>query len=303
MVRILLLLLLPAIVVVIYLEGQKYDPAILEFESIEKTATTSIFPVDIEGYDRTGRVRVFTRDNLYEYVNGHAEYFISAGFVSLVVVEYRKAGSGSPDPDVVVEIYDIGRDIQAFGVLADEAGSSELGSEAGSMSFRTGRGLSFISGKFYVRLNVYSDTAPLLEFARQIEDRIGGGSELDALFSGFPDLGAPINTRFIREAYRGLDFLHDVMEREYSIGGDHVYVFMVEGEGDEIAGLVADFFNYFRESGILYEVLEGGGGSFYQVFDPYEGEWILLPMNDRLYGIFGATGPGIVNEFLEKSRG
>jgi hypothetical protein len=300
MYRILLLLLLPAIVIVFYREGQKYDPALIEFETLEKSANVSFLPLEIEGYDHTGKVRVFTRDNLYEYVNGHAEYFISAGLVSLMVVEYLGTGSGSLDPDAIVEIYDIGKSIQAFGVLADEAGNGGLESEVGAMSFRSSSGLSFITGNYYVKINAYTDTVPLLEFAKQIEDQIGGKSDFLNFFTRFPNLGKPAATRFIREAYRGLDFLQDVVEREFSPGGNKVQVFMVTGEEDDISKLVSTFLDYFQGSGITYEALEEEGRSFYRVLDPYEGEWILLPLDDLLFGIYGEYETDIVKEFLTR---
>ncbi len=120
--RLSLILFLPALALFLFVEGQRYDPARIRFEpsQSEGSGLIALVPSDISGYTRKGPVRSYTKENLYEYVNGHAEYFISAGFVTLAVGEYGKSGSPDAAPDVTVDIYDTGRSIQSFGVLSDE---------------------------------------------------------------------------------------------------------------------------------------------------------------------------------------
>jgi hypothetical protein len=113
--RVLLAGFLPAIAIFLYIEGQDYDPALIRFDQIhsDKAQLTRLLPEKIEGYSLLGNVRLYTRDNLYEYVNGHAEYFISAGFISLAVGEYNATTVSSTEPDVIIDIYDMGKSIQA----------------------------------------------------------------------------------------------------------------------------------------------------------------------------------------------
>ena len=76
------------------MEGQTYDPALIQFQSSlsQTDPALSFFPDKITEFSRIGQIRTFTKENLYEYVNGHAEYFISAGFSRLSVGEYSEAG-------------------------------------------------------------------------------------------------------------------------------------------------------------------------------------------------------------------
>jgi hypothetical protein len=299
MVRILLLLLPIALVVLIFVEGQRYDPALIDFTSSVTPFPSSLLPDTLSGYVRTGAVREFTAENLYEYVDGHAEYYISAGFIGLSVGEYTRSETGHGSPELVVEIFDLGSALQAFGVLADEAGEVPMESSVGAFSLRTSRGLSFVAGRYYVKVNLFRDGAPLLEFAERIAGDIGEGFDIQNIFSKFPDIGTPIATRFIREAYRGIDFLNGVIEREYSMNGESVHLFLVQGDEEKIDGLTDSFFEFFQRSGIEYRLLEESGRPCYQVRDPYEDDWYMIPGATDLIGIYGARDLEVVLLLLE----
>ncbi len=295
--RILLIALLPVVAVVLYLEGQKYDPALIRFSPSEygSNVEASFFPPEIDGYRQTGQLKQYTKENLYEYVNGHAEYFISAGFAGMTVGEYAKAGTGPDKPGAVVEIYDMGKGIHAFGIFADEAGENPDYIQAGSMGFKTAQNLAFIKGKYYVKIHIFDDIVPLETFAEHIDRKIGIASGPFPLFSRFPDLGEVVTTRFVKEAYRGLDFAKNVIEREYRIKGNRVQVSLVAGEGDEIRKLVETFLDFFNQSKIIYTKIEKNGQMMYKVQDPYEGTWFLVPFPETLFGVYGTIDDTVLD--------
>jgi hypothetical protein len=299
MVRLLLIMLLPIIAAVLYLEGQQYNSALINFQSSSTPSSASFFPRVIEGFNRSGPIQHYTRENLYEYVNGHAEYFISAGFLSLSVGEYLRAGADPDRPEVVVEVYEMGNGIEAFGVFVDETGSNTLPTGAGRTSFKSSQGLSFLADRYYVKIDAYEKNIDAETFAEKIEGKIGGTSELPPLFSQFPVLGTVIRTRYIKEAYRGLEFMQNVIEREYDLNGTSIRVFLVPGDDKKIHELIGSFVDYFRDSDIKYDVVKDDGGTYYKVMDPYEGDWYLLPLGDSVFGIFGAADSGLLKPFFK----
>jgi hypothetical protein len=302
MYRFLLLALLPAVTLVLYLEGQRYDPALINFKTSELTPgmVESFFPDRIGGFGKAGPVRIFTKENLYEHINGHAEFFITSGFESLLVGEYVKTGSEPDRPDAVVEIYDMGKSIQAFGVLVDEAGENAAAARVGTMGFKTHRGLSFFTGRYYVKINIFHDNVPADTFAESIANKAGlqSGTDSFPLFSRFPGLGEVKTTRFIKEAYRGLGFLQNVLEREYSFEGKTVQVFLVSGDDKDIQKLTSSFLEFFNQAEIKFAIREKNGRRFFKVMDPYEGDWFLLPFNDVIFGIYGTDDDTIVEYFV-----
>jgi len=211
---------------------------------------------------------------------------------------------GNPDqPDVAVDIYDMGNGIQAFGLFTDEAGDNQEDMGAGTMGFKTDQGLGFIKGPYYVKISRSNDRVPMERFAEAIDGNIGATFDPFALFSQLPDLGQVAGTRYIKEAYRGLDFANNVIEREYRIQGKRVQVALFTQNADEISRLVTAFREFFEGSDTPYDMIEKGGLTLYQIQDPYEGDWVLLPRPDTLLGLFGSFDDGLVEKLLADSGG
>jgi len=307
--RLLLLGLLPALAGVLYVRGQHYDPALIDFRSTtEKTVEmpgtvagsgqAAVSEIKgIEGFRQLGRSRIYTKENLYEHVNGHAEYFISAGFAGLTVTDYVAANSKTDKAELQAEIFDMGRSIQAFGVLVDESGENARSVSVGAMAFKTSGGINFIQGRYYVKVSGMGPGAPVLTFARALGRTLPSGHDSFDIFSRLPDLGKIEKTRFVKEGYRGLDLLHNVVEREYSAGEKRVTVALMASTGQEAKKLEASFFDYFSKSDMKYEKAGKGGAEFYRVTDKYEGNWFLVPSGDALFGVFGTEDEGVVRSF------
>jgi len=298
--RTLLIALLPVIALFLYLEGQKYDPALIRFTSSDIGAGTDaeFFPREIGQFSRSGQVRIYSKDNLYEYVDGHAEYFLSAGFERLTVAEYIRTGTEPVSPDIVVDIYDMGKALQAYGIFSGEVGDRGTAVQIGNRGAKTGQGISFISGKYYVKITSFQGTIPLEPIALEIEKAIGASPEEISTFSQLPDLGDVITTRYIKEAYRGIDFANNVMEREYRIEGNTVQVSLITGTEAEISGLIESYLTFFSESDTPFEKVSRNGLQFYKVMDPYEGDWYLVPVPGSLFGIYDVRDQRILNRVL-----
>ncbi len=295
--RLLLLGLLPAAAIMIYVNGQNYDPGLINFQPSESQSSPllSFFPPEIGNSVRTGQIRMFTKDNLYEYVNGHAEYFISAGFLSMAAGEYQISGSESEGPDAIVDIYDLGKGIQAFGILADESGGTSRILETGAAGFKSEKGISFVKGQYYVKVSSYNEKISLDLFAGHIDRRIRSGTDPFPEFARFPEIGNALHTRFIREAYRGLDFLNNVIEREYSIREEKMQISLFTGKEDAVNNLVQSFMSFFRDSEIEYDTIVKNEKIIYSVNDPYEGEWMLIPLSNSLFGVYGSYNDSIID--------
>lgn len=298
--RIILLALLPVVALILYHEGQKYDPALITFtpSDIRTGIEANLFPREIDGFSRTGQVRVFSKENLYEYVNGHAEYFMSAGFVRLAVGEYVQIGTEPSQPDVVVDIYDMGKDIHALGVLTDEVGDDPSPLKDGIVGAITAQGISFVSGRYYVKIAAFRDTVPVQSFAADINVTLGSSSREIAEFSRLPIIGEVVTTRFVKEAYRGLDFVNNVVEREYRVQNVRVQISLIIGSDEELKKLIASYLTFFQESDTTYTLITQRGQVLYKVMDPYEGDWYLIPLADALFGIYGVSDEVMLDQFI-----
>ncbi|MGO9953145.1 MAG: DUF6599 family protein [Dissulfurispiraceae bacterium] len=310
--RLLLIGLLPLIGAVLYFRGQNYDPALIDFrKTVHQEAPGSIAasgviqeskPLtvvqDIAGFRKFGEDHRYSKENLYEHVDGHAEYFISAGFQGLTVTEYIETGSNAKQADIQVEVYDMGKSIQAFGVLVDESGEKPPPVSVGTMGYKTSMGVNYIKDRYYVKISAFSPKTPVIKFARGLADTLPAGHDSFGVFSKFPNLGKVENTRFAKEGYRGLDFLHNVIEREYSTSSGKIQVALMAGSEREMRSLISAFLDYFKKSGIRYEKIERNGSEGYKVMDKYEGNWFLIQSRDAVFGVFGTDDEGILKFFM-----
>ena len=312
--RLLLIGLLPLIAGVLYFRGQKYDPALIDFKTMTRQEVpgpsalpqvlkeSQPLPVaqDIAGFRKMGEAHRYTKENLYEHVDGHAEYFISAGFQGLTVTEYIASGSMATQAEIQVEVFDMGKSIQAFGVLADESGENPPPVSVGTMGYKTSDGVNFIKGRYYVKISAFSPKTPVIKFAKGFADTLSAGQDSFQVFSKFPDLGKVESTRFAKEGYRGLDFLHNVIEREYSTGSGRIKVALMAGSEHEMRSLLSSFLDYFGKSGMRYEKTESSGREVYKVIDKYEGNWFLIRSRDAIFGVFGTDDEEILKYFMKE---
>ena len=314
--RILLIGLLPLIVGVLYFRGQKYDPALIDFKTTTRQEVpgpaavpqvlkeSQPLPVaqDIAGFRKINEAHRYTKENLYEHVDGHAEYFISAGFQGLTITEYVSSGSSASEPEIQAEVFDMGKSIQAFGVLSDESGEHPTPVSVGTLGYRTSNGVNFIKGRYYVKVSAFSPKTKVIAFAERFANTLSAEKDSFQIFSKFPILGKIEATRFVKEGYRGLDFLHNVIEREYATANGKIKVALMAGSQDEMQKLLSSFLDYFGKFNMRYEKIERDGRELYKILDKYEGNWFLIPSRDAIFCLFGTEDDNILN-IVMKGKG
>ncbi|MBF0320357.1 MAG: hypothetical protein HQL01_11205 [Nitrospirae bacterium] len=293
-----LLGLLPVIAAVIFATGQRYDPAAVNFTFQQGGAEPLSLPDELVGYRKIGRPRQFTKDNLYEYNNGHAEYFISKGFSILTVYDYSKTGTQA---EALVEIYDMGKPIQAFAVLADETPADSTPIAVGAMGYALSKGALFFAGRYYVKIVTFNAAVPADKIATEVVKSIGANVESFALFEGFPKLGTVVATRYIKENYRGLDFVRDAIEREYDLNGEKVFVVLIP-IAEKVEKALSAYITFFKSTKTPYDIIDRHGKQFYKINDKYEGLWYLIPAEDMLIGVFGKIGEDKVEEIVLREK-
>jgi len=300
-VRLALIVLLPLIALALYFDGQHYDPDLVQLEPRQAGASVAgdLFPPSLAGLQRAGQVRRFDKENLYEYIDGHAEYFIGAGFRALAVGEYGDSGNGQPA--LVVNLYDMGAPLNAFGVLVDEAGDQES-ADVGTMGFRSGQGVSFIHGPYYVQMSLFDDALPAEEAGADLAQSLAKEVKDPGLAFRFPDLGRVTATRFVKESYHGLEFLNEVLERSFERNGKEIRAFLAQGSAAEIGKLVAAFEAFFKEDEMPYQRIEQDELVFFSIEDPYEGAWFFAPLQASLVGVYAPLDDQLIAE-IEKFAG
>jgi hypothetical protein len=75
---------------------------------------TDLLPEAIQGWTADGADNTYDRENLFDYIDGGAELYLSYGFSKVLSRQYKRAGQ----PDIIADIFDMSTSQNAFGVFS-----------------------------------------------------------------------------------------------------------------------------------------------------------------------------------------
>jgi hypothetical protein len=192
---------------------------------------------EMPGWSRVTEPEHYEADNLWEYINGQADFFIDYGFVRVDTVEYRKDQESS---SVVLEVYRMGQPQEAFGIFAAERTRDDRALEIGAQAYLGANVLGFWQAEQYVKLTSF-DEGPAVEqllvgLAEEISSRIPSqGHELETLLL-FPEEGrVEVSERFIPKNFLGQPYLTDAYRVDYAIDDQELQLFVVDTGSPEEA--------------------------------------------------------------------
>jgi hypothetical protein len=110
------------------------------------SAFASILPQEIAGWAKSREDEVFTRDNIFDYMDGGGEIYLAYDFQFVFVREYARDNA----PSMVVEIYQMSSPGDAFGVFTQDTDGDEVKMGQGAV-YAAGL-LRFWKNKIFVRI-------------------------------------------------------------------------------------------------------------------------------------------------------
>jgi hypothetical protein len=189
------------------------------------------------GWKTTEAARIYRPDDLFEYINGAAENYLSYQFRELAVGQYEAAAGRAT---MTVEIYDMSADRNAFGIYGSERFSESRFLPFGVQGYIEDGALNFLAGRFYVKLLSFEGGAgtedQLKTFAAAILKGIGDAGSFPRLLSAFPREGLVANSeKYILRDFLGMAFLSNGFTAEYRKDGLEAHAFLIEGKNPEDA--------------------------------------------------------------------
>jgi hypothetical protein len=109
-------------------------------------------PGEIAGWKPAGEDRAFTRETIFEYMDGAGEIYLAYGFRRLLVREYADPSGSS----LAVEIYDMSHAADAYGIYASDPDGESV--PVGQEALYGGGLLRFWKGPYFVRLLAEKET-------------------------------------------------------------------------------------------------------------------------------------------------
>jgi hypothetical protein len=256
-----------------------------------------VFPT-LNGWKSDGKVQVFNKDNLYEHIDGAAEFYLSYGFESLQVASWKSDGS-----ELTVEVYDHGDPLHAYGIYSIERSAKAETSPIGLEGYSDATTLNFVTGKFYVKINSMQPDKvagfSLKSFASEFSKTLCTNPEYPKVIGLFPKENLQPNTcQYIPTEFMGLGFLGSAVRAKYSLNGAEVTLFIIErADRAEVEKMVLKYISYADAK--IEKVAEGD----FLLKDPFNGTVCLRWKGNYLLGASGFSDQKTVTSSLDQISG
>jgi hypothetical protein len=225
---------------------------------------------ELQGFKKTTNYPVYTADNLWDFINGAADTYLSFGFEDVHVAEFTKGKNV-----IKLEIYKHKDEIQTFGIYSSERSPTFRFIAVGAQGYKADGSLNFFKGKYYVKIRTYSKSEKILQtletLALKVSDMLQGNSEMPVALKEFPEQGKKKNEEtYIRESVLGHEFLTGAFKALYEVGNNEFSVFLLKKNSEGEASKTVSVF--LKSAGL--EIDDQSSGKF--VFkDGYNGDIFL----------------------------
>jgi hypothetical protein len=161
--------------------------AVDQLKKEEMMTLNSSLPNEIQGWSAKNKDIYFSRETIFDYMNGAGEVYLSYDFKKLLVREYIKEAA----PGIVVEIYYMSSSEDAFGIFTHDTDGEMINLAQGAI-YAMGLLRSW-KDRFFVRIQAEKETElvkpVILQLGELINNAIPGEGKKPALLSCLPDQG------------------------------------------------------------------------------------------------------------------
>jgi hypothetical protein len=214
----------------------------------------------------------YNPDSLYQYIDGGADLYLLYNFKGLLHQDFKSGAA-----DLTVDIYDMDKSEDAFGIYAAERSPGYKFFSIGVEGYRDRGILNFVQDRYYVKLSGSGSNADALldRFAWLLSGRIGGTQTLPALLAKLPrEHQVPHSQQYVRKDPLGHAFLAPAYVVAYALGKqESKLVVSVANNAQEAKWRSEQLAKHFKQSGECASAPELGDGGI-RAKNNYEGRLI-----------------------------
>jgi hypothetical protein len=216
-----------------------------------------------KGWEIFDRVKQFTPENLYEQINGRAEFFLAYDMVKMTFASFTNSADEGQFIDL--SIYDMGTPTNAFGVFSAERSPGETPLELGRVGYRSDANCYIWKGRYYIKVIASEVTAELKRIGMGLAQRatdslLDSGEHVWGLNALPEEDRVPESVIYFKVDAMGLDFMHNTYTARYRKGDSVVTAFLSRRESPTSASdTVARYARYAQRYGKGVEHLKVDG--------------------------------------------
>jgi hypothetical protein len=264
---------------------------------------TDLLPEVLAEWSAEETTPLNTPTDMYGYMDGGAELYLSYGFSQALSRKYRK----NSRPEVTAEIYDLIEARNAFGVFSQTRETENL--QLGQGAFSLPGAVFFWKDHYYISLSTWESTPETEEFIRAlgtfIDEKIPVKAEVPAVVKILPEEGLmPFGYLYFHHyiwlnAYFFIadnNLLHiddstDAVLAKYGTPENRMYLLIIQYSGQEAARQAfASFGKRFFPGGLAGNCTRIEGGT-----------WLAASTEDRMIAaVFNGMSEQAANQLLMK---
>jgi hypothetical protein len=281
-------------------------------QSFEGLLPTSCVP----GWTMEGKVATYNPDNLYRYINGEAELYLPYGFKKAATVRYVKAATSSGGPQengLVVNIFEMGSLLDAFGIYSNYRSSTLPQMKVGADGFLDETELMFYQGRYFVQIETsgtLTQEASLFQScAEAVSGNLPGGREKPREIEFLKLAGAvALTEKYYPRGLLGYGFFGRGLTVEVTIGREPAKGLVILAGSEETARRIFDEYGmYLKKAKAVPQISRDKKGASLHVIDPLYKGTVLRQSGPFVVGVVGLKEPhegdGIVGQLLERLPG
>jgi hypothetical protein len=206
-----------------------------------------------EGWRLYEEVRRFIPENLYEKIDGRAEFYLAYDMIEMTFAGFEASEDDGQFIDIAV--YDMGTPTHAFGVFSAERSHEGSPLDFARDGYRSGANYYLWKGQYYVQI-IASDSTDELQrigegLARKSADLLSDSGESVWGLTALPaENRVRGSERYFLVDAMGLDFMRNTYIAQYNEDGAAVSAFLSQQETPEAAeAVVAQYIEYANRYG------------------------------------------------------
>jgi len=171
-----------------------------------------------KGWELYDQVKQFTPENLYEHINGRAEFYIAYDVAGMTFANFMKDGLKGPFIDLF--IYDMGNATNAFGVFSAERSQEGSPVKLGRDAYGQDANYYIWKGRYYITI-IASETSEELqtigrEIAKKTSSALNDSGEKVWGLMAIPQKDiVPRTIKYVKTDAMGLDFMKNTYMAQY----------------------------------------------------------------------------------------
>jgi|CZKI01.1.fsa_nt_gi hypothetical protein len=249
------LAVLAAVLAGVCIRQTRFDPAVMMSAGVPPAAPAQAMPGLLEkwpaGLSPMSGAEAFSPGTLSDKIDGKADLYLSAGFVSLK--DQRVALAGGAGSWMEMLVFDMGLPANAFSVYSSQRRPNAADAGIADYSYEADNELCLVHGNYYVELVCSDSSDPARRAAETVARAYVGATavaehaNMGAEQALFPPEGLVAGSiALVPSDVFGFDRLKNVFVARYRDGGNEVTLFAANrGAPDEAAKVAAELRGFF----------------------------------------------------------